>query len=574
MKINIDERISYILNLLNEYGEAYLVGGALRDLLLGIEPKDYDIATNLLLGDLLHILNDFNPIIKSESYQVITISYENIKIDIARFRKDKGILDGRNPQSIEFVEDILEDLKRRDFTVNSMAYNNKKGLIDIFNSYEDIKNKKIRVTYNDVETKFKEDYSRILRAFILMSKYDFTLDDDYKKIIKKLMFENKINISNNLLIKLLEQILFNPYAYKSIDNMFKLNILHRIVPEMSINILGENIVNDIVNTYKIYCKYKAYEEKTIGYAILFIYLGKIKNKKDYLLDSITISDTGLKKLGVSLNDAILIKNLIYYSKVIYRSINKNFIKKMLFKFRNNKNLSKLLNLISFINYNSKDYTNSVKSTLELLNRIQSIYFNDELVYINDLDINIVDLYNLGLDTNISMESIREDIFRQINDVKLINKKDAIIEYVIRKYNLNTKIKKKYSGGGVIYRYNFENKLEFLLVKIIGGNWGFPKGHIEELETSITAAIREIKEETNIDVEIIAENNFSPEITYIASLNELKYVKFYLAKAKSFDIKLDSDEIAEYKWCKYNEALKLLTYSSQREVLIKARLYIF
>ncbi|WP_156299836.1 NUDIX domain-containing protein [Streptobacillus canis] len=574
MYINLDERLQLILNMLNEYGEGYLVGGALRDIFLGLKPNDFDMATNIPMEELLHILSEYNPIIISEKYQVISIQVDEYKIEIARFRKENGILDGRNPKEFEFVENIEEDLTRRDFTVNALAYNNK-GLIDKYDSLKDIENLELNIIGNDKVLRLSEDNTRIFRALYLVSKYNFKLSNETKKAIASFRNSRKLNVSVNGFGKLLDKILFDKYSYKSLKIMLENNLFKSFIPELTSENLNLETIKNIVNTYNVYCKYNVFEDKTIGYAILFLYSGKKDNDDNkFLVNSMTIAETYLKKLGVNITDIILIKNLIYYSNIINRIINKETVKRMLFEFRNNKNVSKLLNFISFIHHHQDDYNETVKKTLELLSRIQAIYFEGEVVFINDLDINLVDLYNIGLDTEISKESIRQDIYKHVNEGNLANKKEDIIEYIKEKYSIKFNVDKVCSAGGIVYRVNKDNKIEFLLVKILGGNWGFPKGHIEEGETEVMTAIREIKEETNLETTIIDPNIFKRNISYITNMGELKYVTFFLAKAVSHNVLIDLGEISEYKWCSYNDALKIVTYSSQRKLLQEARLYIF
>lgn len=572
MMFILDDRITLILNILNEYGSAYLVGGAIRDMLLGLFPKDIDIATSIDMFDLINILKDYDPIIISEKYNIIKIRVERLSIEIARFRKEEGILDGRNPKSFEFCYDIREDLKRRDFTVNAMAYNLNDGLIDIYDAKTDIENKVIRIIGDNKVERFKEDNTRILRAFILMSRYDFEIENRTLEAIKETLLGKKLNISNERLSKLLNQIFFEKYSYKSIDLMFKIDLLRVFINEMDKNLIDEETFKRIYLAYKIYCKYNMFEEITIGYAILFIYLGKIKNENMYIIESICIADKYLRKLNVSINDTILIKKLIYYNEIIFKNPTKKAIKQMLLEFRNNKNVSKLLNFISFLHHNSKDYTEIVKKVLDLLIKIQSIYFKGEPVFIKDLDINIVDLCNISLDDKISKENIRQDVYDKINEGTLENNKKDILDYVKEKYNNSLSIKSTKCAGAVIYR-KVNNKLEFLLVKVLEGNWGFPKGHVEKGENLEETAIREVKEETNLDIEIISKN-FKTKISYVVKNEELKNVTFFIAKANNCDIIIDEDEISEYKWVSYSEGLKLLTYSSQRDVLKKSRLYLF
>ena len=189
---------------------------------------------------------------------------------------------------------------------------------------------------------------------------------------------------------------------------------------------------------------------------------------------------------------------------------------------------------------------------------------------------MVDLHNLDLNSYYTKEYIRKEIYNMLADNKLKNNKEELLKYIMREYGDSKEIKKVYSYGSIVFRYNENNEVEFLLVKIISGNWGFPKGHIEEGEDGCETAIRETKEETGLSINLYEPDKFSETISYITNQGELKYVTLYLAtiKDESQSVKIDEDEISEYKWCRYEEALRIITYSSQREVLQKARLYIF
>ena len=139
-----DEKATKILEKLNLNGnKGYVVGGCLRDILLGKTPKDIDIATNMEYDEIKKIFSDYPTKEVGKAFGILIIHYEDENFEIAKFRTDIGS-DGRRPDSVEFVNDIEDDLLRRDFTFNAMAFNEKDGLIDIFNGQEDIKNKIIR----------------------------------------------------------------------------------------------------------------------------------------------------------------------------------------------------------------------------------------------------------------------------------------------------------------------------------------------------------------------------------------------------------------------------------------------
>lgn len=125
-----------------------------------------------------------------------------------------------------------------------------------------------------------------------------------------------------------------------------------------------------------------------------------------------------------------------------------------------------------------------------------------------------------------------------------------------------------SCGAIVYR-KFHGNTEILLIKHINsGHWSFPKGHVEDGETEIETALREIKEETSIDV--IIDPTFRETVTYSPKRDTLKVVVYFLAKAKNVDFSPQEDEIAEIKWVDIVHATNLLTYENDKTIVAKAR----
>ena len=180
--IKLSKEVKFILNELNKYGNGYIVGGAVRDHLMGKNPDDYDFATNINYSRLKNIFINYYPREIGKSFGILLIKMSNEKFEIAKFRKDIGIENGRHPQKVEFVEDVKVDLARRDFKINAMAYNNL-GLVDPFNGKMDIESKLIKFV-GDPQIRIDEDALRILRAFRFMSKLGFTLEEKTKEAIK------------------------------------------------------------------------------------------------------------------------------------------------------------------------------------------------------------------------------------------------------------------------------------------------------------------------------------------------------------------------------------------------------
>lgn len=174
--INLPSAVCLILDKLNSNGfGGYIVGGCVRDSLMGIEPHDWDICTSALPQQIMDLFSDCKIIPTGLQHGTITIVIDSIPFEITTFRKDGEYKDNRHPDGVEFVSDLKYDLARRDFTINAMAYNNKDGLIDLFGGVEDIDNKIIRCVGNPNE-RFQEDALRMLRAIRFAIRYGFKID--------------------------------------------------------------------------------------------------------------------------------------------------------------------------------------------------------------------------------------------------------------------------------------------------------------------------------------------------------------------------------------------------------------
>lgn len=170
-----------IIRKLNEAGyEAYLVGGCVRDMLMGVKPHDWDICTSATPEETKEVMKN-NNIYTFDSgikHGTITAVLNKENYEITTYRTESEYSDGRRPDKVEFVRNIHEDLKRRDFTINAMAYNPLTDeLIDDFCGYCDLNNKVIRAVGNPAE-RFDEDSLRILRALRFAIKYQFRIDDE------------------------------------------------------------------------------------------------------------------------------------------------------------------------------------------------------------------------------------------------------------------------------------------------------------------------------------------------------------------------------------------------------------
>lgn len=155
----------------------YLVGGSLRDLLLGKTPHDYDLTTDATPDEMLEIFSAFRTIPTGLKHGTLTVMSEGNPIEVTTHRVDGDYLDSRRPESVSFTRRLEEDLSRRDFTVNAMAWNQELGLVDLFGGRDDLQRGVIRAVGNPV-ARFTEDALRILRAFRFSAQLNFAIDPD------------------------------------------------------------------------------------------------------------------------------------------------------------------------------------------------------------------------------------------------------------------------------------------------------------------------------------------------------------------------------------------------------------
>ena len=571
MQFNLNSDVSFILEQLNKNGNGFLVGGAVRDLIMRRDPGDYDFATDIEYSRLKKIFADYSPKEVGAHFGILLIKVNGKSYEIARFRKEKGVYNSRHPKEIKFIDNIDEDLARRDFTMNALAYSEKAGVIDLYQGKTDIKNGIIRFV-GDPNLRIEEDALRIMRAFRFISKLGFTLDKKTAEAIhKKRKFLNKI--SKERIFDELSKILLGSYAKKALCEMKKLGILGFIIPEfkqMKTFKFGSfkeknNLFSHIVDTVSL-CQ----RDLITRLAALFHDLGKINTRVidakgnffyyGHEKESALIAEEKLRHFKASNDIVFSVRNLILNHMILEKDLSIKELKKLIMGL-GEKNMARLFDLI-LANTNSKNDLDKEKGQIlidRLKNRIEEIEKMGKIPDIRDISISGVDLINLGFEAK-EIGKIKNEIYDLILDEKLENEKEVIINYLSEKYNLGT-FKREKSCGAVVY--NPERQL-FLIIKMLNGNWGFPKGHTENQETDIQTAIREVTEETGINIKIL--DGFKKSIKYIPFPEVLKKVIFFIGITEEEKVTIDKHEIEDYMWCSYEEALKMITYKPQRDIM--------
>lgn len=183
IKFELPSYVSEIIEKLNNSGfEAYVVGGCVRDSLLGIIPKDYDVTTNAKPEEIKSSLKEYRIIDTGIKFGTVTVISSGEPIEVTTYRVDGEYNDNRRPENVTFTTKLAEDLKRRDFTVNAMAYNQKVGFVDIFGGFVDAEKGIIRAIGNPTE-RFNEDGLRIMRALRFASCYNFSIEENTSSAI-------------------------------------------------------------------------------------------------------------------------------------------------------------------------------------------------------------------------------------------------------------------------------------------------------------------------------------------------------------------------------------------------------
>lgn len=187
MEIKLPEQVNRALELLHDAGfEAYAVGGCVRDIIMGRIPGDFDITTSALPEETKRVFAGFKIIETGIKHGTISVVIDGESLEITTYRVDGAYSDGRHPDVVSFSKNLAEDLKRRDFTINAMAFNHEEGLIDLFDGIGDIQRKVIKCVGN-ADRRFEEDSLRILRALRFASVLGFEIEDNTLKAA----FKNK-----------------------------------------------------------------------------------------------------------------------------------------------------------------------------------------------------------------------------------------------------------------------------------------------------------------------------------------------------------------------------------------------
>lgn len=403
--------VEYVLSRLKENGyQAYVVGGAVRDYLMGKTPHDYDLTSDALPSQISDVFKDFYQEHSGEKHGTIRVIVDHKPIEITTFRCDEGYTDYRRPDNVEFVKDVYIDSKRRDFSINAFYYS-EGHIYDFHEGLEDLNNKVIK-TIGNPSTRFHEDALRILRAIRFSAKLGYEIESKTKTALLDCKEELNLIAKERILTEL-KEISSTSNFFRDIKEYFP--IFKLIIP--CLDKIG-NSIDDIYN-FDI----KSYGDYIASLSALFS-LREINN--DFMLwklfikmdnESINAIKTLIKLKDINFNNSFdddYINGLILLSKPVDINVFKNY----------------LINL-----YNLKRFKNDDIDSI--LNRVDILSEGNTPYSLKDLEIDGNDLLKLGIEKNQYFKEILNEVLLRCNQGDLNNNRNEEIEFVKKWIRTNT-----------------------------------------------------------------------------------------------------------------------------------------
>ena len=230
IKILLPEKVNMIIHTIQAAGfEAYAVGGCVRDSILGRVPDDWDITTSAKPEDIKKLFK--RTIDTGIEHGTVTVMLEAEGFEVTTYRIDGEYEDSRHPKEVTFTSNLREDLRRRDFTINAMAYNDEVGLVDIFEGISDIEKKIIRCV-GDAKERFTEDALRMMRAVRFSAQLGYSIDEGTKEAIKELAPTLKKISAERVQVELVKLVTSNNPDYLKIAYETKITAI--VLPEFDL----------------------------------------------------------------------------------------------------------------------------------------------------------------------------------------------------------------------------------------------------------------------------------------------------------------------------------------------------
>lgn len=436
IKINIPTAANELIHTLQNSGHsAYIVGGCVRDSILGRKPNDWDICTSATPDEMLEIFKDKKIIETGLKHGTVTVVVGGESYEITTYRIDGEYSDNRRPDSVTFTDKLVEDLKRRDFTINAMAYNDTEGLIDPFNGLLDIEYEKIDCV-GSAKERFEEDTLRILRAIRFAAQLDFSITPGTDREIHQ-QYKNLENIS-------IERINSEFCKIVTSDNFCVELLLYKDVFSLFIPELKDMFGFPHNNPYHIFdvfdhtlhaIEYCESDDLIVRLAILFHDIGKPHSYQDgedgvrrytgHWKASADMTDNIMKRLRFDNDTRNKIVALVFYHDLSVKD--RKDIKKLL----NIIGIEQLERLLEIKRADAKAHNPiCAKERIENIDNIEQIFneivINNECFSLKDLAVNGSDLLVIGYKSGKQLGITLQGLLDCVIEGEVYNSKEDLL----------------------------------------------------------------------------------------------------------------------------------------------------
>lgn len=394
-KIKLTKDIKDILNILNTYGKGYIVGGYVRDYLLGLNPKDCDFCTDIDYPKLKEIFKDYSPKEIGKAFGIIQIIYKGKSYEIAKLRKDLAFTSFRNIAEVEFISDIYEDLKRRDFTVNAIAYNGENLVYSSEIEMSDIRNRVLRFVGNG-KKRIEEDPLRILRGIRIAGEKELLILKETEKEIKECKSEIK-----RVSIERIQDEFFKMLKGENSSNSFKLlydlGVFEELFPKTYENMNLNEVLEELDKIDRLFLL-----EESLILKLVIIF-----SKNEEELNILKLDNKNKKS----------ILNIIRNLKKVRNDYSKYEIKKII------------------INIGIKDFESLLKieglrNNISLIKeRFNEIIVNNEPIFIKDLLISGKDILDLKIKDGKKIKELLEKSLDIVLKNPKLNQKNYLLKLI-------------------------------------------------------------------------------------------------------------------------------------------------
>lgn len=442
LKFNIPPNANKIIKTLQHNGfKAYVVGGAVRDSILGRNVHDWDICTSATPDEMLRVFKNEKVIETGLQHGTITIVIDDEPYECTSFRIDGSYSDNRRPDNVTFTDDLIEDLKRRDFTINAMAYNDDEGLIDPFGGFKDIHYGLIRCV-GSAKERFEEDALRILRAirfsvqlnFSIKSETDYEIHRQYKSL-KNIAIER----INSEFCKMASSYYFYSVISKYINvfsvfipEIYSMNKFNQCNPYHDFDVLShtkyaleERERCDLITTLAIFFhdfgKPHCYQCDTDG----------TKHFKGHAKESAKITDCIMKRLRFDNETRNKVVELVSYHDATFE-VGEKYVKRWLNKL-GEKQFRRLLKVRKADIKGQKIFydTERVEQIQLIEETLEDVLNKKECFSLRDLEIDGNDLINIGYKPGKEIGVVLKTLLDLVINGEIINKKEILLDIAER-----------------------------------------------------------------------------------------------------------------------------------------------